>query len=437
MQLVNEEYNTMLNAKLLSRVYTTQFLLGTSSTAKFDYKTLVLRVGNEKASYLFPMPESKIADAKLQEKYLIEQKINLQVAYRKVINEFQRKYTVLFNAVFPAPYGYESFEGYYGYTKQAILNRHSDIGKVLTDKNKKDTFIEELKGVGFRFRFLDLLNEAMEACDDLILWREAESHDVCVLSVRGKIIEKRQMMKKIQDNIEFGKFSQADYEVIQRDLSFWSIMGKMLDDLKEVVVASIENMTSLDEIQRAESDLEEFCKKQKLNLGVPQTNNEVVIQESFKYLDETIFKEDGIDEKRRKERLSEMRRLVKHAASELVSVHSSETSVLLPGEDKFKLYFENENLKAQTSFREKVLLIIDNNTKVDCDLALMEDGICLIERNKIKELYGYDDIRYSKSGLRGEILKLGHTDEYSNKKVDMGKLYNLLTAIDNLKKGVK
>ena len=437
MQLVNEEYNTMLNAKLLSRVYTTQFLLGTSSTAKFDYKTLVLRVGNEKASYLFPMPESKIADAKLQEKYLSEQKINLQVSYRKVINEFQRKYTVLFNAVFPAPYGYESFEGYYGYTKQAILNRHSDIGKVLTDKNKKDTFIEELKGVGFRFRFLDLLNEAMEACDDLLLWRESESHDVCVLSVRGKIIEKRQMMKKIQDNIEYGKFSQADYEVIQRDLSFWSIMGKMLDDLKEVIVASIENMTSLDEIQRAESDLEEFCKKQKINLGVPQTNNEAVIQESFKYLDETIFKEDGIDEKRRKERLGEMRRLVKHAASELVSVHSPETSVLLLGDDKFKLYFENENLKAQTSFREKVLLIIDNNTKVDCDLALMEEGICLIERNKIKELYGYDDIRYSKSGLRGEILKLGHTDEYSNKKVDMGKLYNLLTAIDNLKKGVK
>ena len=437
MQLVNEDYNTMMNAKLLSRVYTSQFLSGSSSTAKFDYKTLVLRVGKEKASYLFPMPEARIKDGKLQEKYLSEQKMNLQVEYRKAINEFLRKYTVLFNAVFPAPFGYESSEIYYGYTKQAILNRHADICKVLNDKNKKDAFLEELKEVGFRFRFLDLLNEAIESCDELYLWRNAESHDVCVLSVRGKLIEKRSVMKKIQDNIECGKFSQNDYEIIQRDLSFWSIMGKMLDDLKEIIVTSIENMASLDEIQRAESNLEEFWKKHELILSLQQTNNEATIQESFKYLDENIFKEDGIDEKRRRERLSEMRRIAKNAASGLISDHSAETVVLLPGEDKFKLYFENENLNATASFREKALLIIDNSTKADCDIVLMEEGIRLIERNKIKELYGYDDIKYSKTGMRGEILKLGHTDEYTNKKVDMAKLYKLLTSLDDVRKGTK
>lgn len=437
MQLVNEDYNTMMNAKLLSRVYTSQYLLGSSSTAKFDYKTLVLRVGNEKALYLFPMPESKIEDGKLHEKYLSEQKMNLQVEYRKAINEFLRKYTVIFNAVFPAPFGYESFEAYYGYTKQAILKRHSDICKVLNDKDKKGAYLEELKEVGFRFRFLDLLNEAMDACDELYLWRESESHDVCALSVRGKLIEKRSLMKKIQENIECDKFSQNDYEIIQRDLSFWSIMGKMLDDLKEITVTSIENMTSLDEVQRAESDLEEFCQKNELILSLQQTDNETTIQESFKYLDENIFKEDGIDEKRRRERLSEMRRIAKNAASGLISERSEDTVVLLPGEDKFKIYFENENLNTTVSFKEKVLLIIDNNTKADCDLVLMEEGIRLIERNKIKELYGYDDIKYSKTGRRGEILKLGHTDEYSNKKVNIGKLYNLLTSLDGVRKGTK
>ncbi len=437
MQLVNEDYNTMMNAKLLSRVYTSQFLSGSSSTAKFDYKTLVLRVGNQKASYLFPMPESRIEDGKLQEKYLSEQRMNLQVEYRKTINEFLRKYTIRFNAVFPAPYGYESYEAYYGYTKQAILNRHTDIGKVLNDKHNKDAFLDELKEIGFRFRFLDLLNEAMEACDELQLWRNAESHDVCVLSVRGKLIEKRSLMKKLQDNIECGKFSQSDYEVIQRDLSFWSIMGKMLDDLKEVVVAAIESMDSLDKIQQAEFDLEVFCKKHELVLGVLQANDEAAIQDTFKYLDENIFKEDGIDEKRRRERLNEMRRIAKNVASGLVGEHSGETVVLLPGDERFKLYFENENLNTTASFREKVLLIIDNNTKADCDLVLMEEGVRLIERNKIKELYEYDDIKYSKTGLRGEILKLGHTDEYSNKKVNMAKLCNLLKSLDDVRKGSK
>lgn len=430
-QLVNEEYNTLTNAKLLSRIYVSQFLLKKSVTAKFDYKTLVMRVGKDNASYLFPMPETKIQDFELQKQYLAEQKMNLQMDYERAINEFQKKYTLLFNAVFPAPYDDEPTEEYYSYTKQANLRRCKDIEKVLTDRYGKEDFYEKLKETSFRFKFLDLLNEAMEACDELNFWRESESHDVCVLSVRGKLVEKRSIMKKIQDNIDCGKFSIIDYKSIQNDLSCWNFMGKMLDDMKEIIVDSIEKIVSYDEIQRAEYNLEEFCRKQNITLTVQKMDNELVVKENFKYLDESIFKEDGINEKRRKKRLDEMRRLVKDAASELVKCTTSEAEVFLPGDEKFKLYLKNSKLHG--SVKEKVLLIIDDNTKSDCDLLLMENNICMIKCNKIKESYGYGDVTYSKTSSRGEILRLGYTEEYSNKQVDMSKLCGLIRDIDNIK----
>ncbi|MDD3570189.1 MAG: hypothetical protein PHY44_03710 [Lachnospiraceae bacterium] len=173
-QLVNEEYNTITNAKLLSRIYVSQYLNGSSKTAKFDYKTLQLRVGENNLDYLFPMPEKIEEDSKLQLEYLEDQKARLQMDYRLAINELSRKFTIKFNAVMPAPDGYgdSSHDDYYSYSEQAIMRREDDFKRVLMDSTKSNEFIHELSSVGFRFKYIDILNEVMVAYDDLELWKK-------------------------------------------------------------------------------------------------------------------------------------------------------------------------------------------------------------------------------------------------------------------------
>lgn len=430
-QLVNEEYNTITNAKLLSRIYVSQFLNGDSQTAKFDYKTLVMRIGEENADYLFPMPENKVADKQLQTEYLVDQKIILQMDYRKAITELLRKYTVLFNSVIPAPYGYDSSEEYYGYTEKASARRLEDITKVLQDADRRDSFLNELTGVGFRFKYIDLLNEAMEACDDLTIWRESEDHNFYVQSVRANLIQKRPVLKKIQDNMNTNEFSVDDYNKLQHDLSFESIMGTMLEDLKNTVMTAIDDMTSMEEIENAEYNLAEFCQKRGITIAESYERSEKITQEMQTYLDYSIFGADGEDEKQRKERLDQMRKLISKAASELIVGNTSESAVLLPGDEEFNLYFKNSKLSAG-ALKGETLAIIDDKTRKDCDLVLTEEGVLLIERNKIKTRYRYGSVKYNKDSKHGEALVFeyfGEYYEYSNKNVSIGNFYKLITDL--------
>lgn len=433
-QLVNEDYNTITNAKLLSRIYVSQYLTGDSKTAGFDYKTLVMRIGNNNADYLFPMSKNK-NDTDLQKEYLKNQKNILQKDYRKAINELIRKYTVLFNAVIPAPYGYDSFEDYYGYTEKAALQRVEDITKVLGDPNRREFFIRELANVGFRFKYIDILNEAMEACDDLKMWREYEDHDLYTRPIIKNLLWKRPVLKTIQDNMNTNRFSVDDYKKLQSDLSFKSIMGTMLDKIKDIVMYTIDNL-EMRELENAEYNLAEFCQKHGIEIEKAYGHSEKTIKEIRTYVDYSILGTDGEYEKKRNERRQNMIALVKKEGPKLIKEGQLESVVLLPDDEDFDLYFENSKLKAG-ALKEKTLVVIDDCTKKDCDLLLTEDGILLIEQNEVKTRHSYGGVEYKKNSKSGESLVLGWPDEYSNKNAYIGKIFSLIKALENEKNTIK
>ncbi len=424
-QLVNEEYNTITNAKLLSRIYVSQYLNGSSKTSKFDYKTLQLRVGENNSDYLFPMPERIEEDSKLQLDYLVEQKIMLQMDYRSAINELSRKFTIKFNAVMPAPYGYSSHDDYYSYSEQAIMRREDDFKRVLMDSAKSNEFIHELASVGFRFKYIDILNEVMDACDDFELWKKSENHDVYTISVRANIVQKRPILKRIQDSMNLNSFTIEDYITLQREMSFKELMGTLLSDLKETIMNSIDNMTSMEGVEKAEYNLAEFCQKYDISLSGSSSSDVIRTKEVKAYLSYEIFGLDGVNESDRKHRITEMKSLIKLAASELMQGITSDANILIPGNNEFNLYFENTKLDAG-GLKEKTLGIIDDKTKKDCDLVLTSEGLLLIYRNEIKLLHSYGNVDYTASGKRGEVLSIGWPDEYSNKNINMGRLYKLI-----------
>lgn len=442
LQLVNEDYNMITNAKLLSRIYVSQFLRGESKTARFDYKTLVMRVGKGNEVYLYPMPENRISDDQLQEEYISEQKSLLQNDYRKVIIEIQRKYTRLFNAVFPAPYNEEPDEEYFSYTEEASRRRYNDMVRVLENETEREQFCKQLKEIGFRFRFLDLLNESIESCDELDLWSRSEYHDKYIWFVRKNLLAKSDKMKEIQERIEKNTFSINDYETIQDELSFCSFMRELLAGMRTFTVNAIEEMTTFDEIQQAEYNLVEFCEKQGIVLDVPLAEGKTTLPDRFKYLDEGIFGEDGALEKYRKEERDRIRRLVREAAPHLLKEGAADAAVIVPEEDpdQFRQYFENSNLKSGP-LKEKVMLIIDDTTRKDRDLLLLENSLCMIVCNdKGRREWGYNDVTYHKQGAK-EWLELVYKtrkymiyeeyEEYSNKKVNIARLYGLIEQIRN------
>lgn len=432
MQLVNEEYNTIFNAKLLSRIYTSQFLMKSSPTARYDYNILLRRIGDENAKYLYPMPNHITSDAMIQERYLNEQKWNLQTDYRRTIMELRKKYTVCFNAVIPAPYGYDSYEEYYGHTKVAIDKRYKDIARVLKDAERNYVFQEDLKSTGFRLKYVELLNEAMETCDELDLWRKSKNHDIYTSLVRAVLIGKRNVMNQIQEHINSGTFSMDDYEKIKLNLSFSSIMGKLLDDMRDTVVNEINQMSSMAEIEKGDYNLIEFCQKHNISLNSTYDNNINLKKNVFKYLDyEDIFREDVINEKQMKERTNKRKNLIKEAASKLILKPELKVAeILLPETDDFNMYFENSKLPA-FGLKKKILAIIDDHTKKDVDLLIGEKFVYMVNKNRISDPYSYTDITYSSTSKYGDVLDMGDM-EYRNDTVNIRALYSLIKELGKL-----
>lgn len=431
MQLVNEEYNTITNAKLLSRIYVSQFLTESSKTAKFDYKTLQMRVGQENYSYLFPMPADRggaVCDKQLQQEHLVELKSLLITDYNTAINQLLRKYTILFNQVIPAPYGYECAEEYYGYTVSAIQNRLDDIRKILNDNDNKSIYLEELANVGFRFKFIDLLNKALEEYDDLLLWRTSDEHDTYIKFVRANVGQKKQIMKEIQDNMNSKSFSVDDYKSIQKDLSFRMLLGKMLDEMKQNIMDAINNMVSMEQVENAEYDLAEFCRKHEITLADTYENDKKFLQKIQAYISYDILGSEGIDEQKTKDLLKHKKALVREAASELIlDGKTNEVTILLPGDENFDLYFKNKNFNAD-SLKTKALGIVDDTSKKDCDLLFDQNQLYIIKNNKIKGTCRYDAVIYNKADKYGKTLELG-VNEYTNKSINIGRLFKLIEAL--------
>lgn len=433
-QLVNEDYNTKTNAKLLSRIYVSQFLQDSNLEAKLEYKTLVMRIGQENSSYLFPMPEVMVSDEHLQKEYFNETKRLLLKDYERAIFEIRGKYTVLFNAVIPAPNGYELFEDYYGFTKTAIIRRCKDIENVLNDKCAREDFLMRVKEQDFRFRYLELMNKVLDMCDDLKLWRESENHDLIIRHVKGAIFQKRSMMKEVQKNIEEGNFTYDDYKKMQKDLSFSEFMGGMLKKLLEIVEDAIDEMDSLDLIDDAEYNLLDFCQKYEIATDDTEGQSVQVSHNLQLYLEDSLLGQDGINKKEHDERIARMRNSIQNATSELLHDSAKGTTILLPTDEGFRTYFSNKKLNSHTTkVKGKTLAIIDEMNKKDCDILLTENGVLLVDKNRQTD-YGFGDAEYVRDAKYGEMLIFGGYSKYYNKEVNIGCLHKLLEKLDGISK---
>lgn len=431
-QLVNEEYNTKTNAKLLSRIYVSQFLQSSNLEAKWEYKTLVMRIGQENSSYLFPMPEVMVSDEQLQKEYLKETKRLLLKDYERAIYEIRRKYTILFNAVIPAPKGCESFEDYYGNTKTAELRRCKDIENILRNNRDREAFLLRVKEKDFRFRYLELLNEVLDMCDDLKLWRESNNHDLFIRHVKSAVFQKRNMMKEILKNIEDETFSCGDYVRMQKELNFNEFMGGLLKKILEEVEKTIDEMNSLNSIDDAEYNLLDFCRKYEIQMGDIERQAAQDSYDSEVYLEDKLLGQDGIDKREHDERIKQMRISIQAAKSGLLKEQTKGTTILLPTDEGFSTYFSNTKLSSSIKkVKVKTLAIVDEIGKKDSDLLLTENGVLLVERNHQKD-YGFGDAEYVTDMKYGEMLIFGNCNRYYNSEVNIGQLHKLLGKLDSI-----
>lgn len=428
--LVNEDYNTATNAKLLSRIYVSEYLKGTNPLARTQYGTLASRVT---PAWMFPMPEQRadnlmLQDAALQDKYLVDQRVDLQKDYQDAITQFIEKYIILFNRIIPVPVdGAE--DDYFLNTEAAIKRRRQDVYDAL-ESDEGNEYRRAIRDSGYRFRYVELINEMLTSLDELRLFRESDSKESMISLIRENLSAASADLKEIQDKLnQEDAFTIVDYERIQKSFSFQKLTKEFFDTLIARISVAIENVKTLDALDDLELDIVQFCRDQNLQERDPNPTGKIGKPDSDgenDYISQDVLGEDEHDESFSKAMMEKMLRLVNESADSII-LDSSKVEMIVRGEQKFDLYFKNVKLQGE-AFKGKTLAILDDHSFADSDLFITCDGVVQVKHNKVDGLRGFDRIEY-----QGKSIKLGWPQEYSNKAVNLGNLYSLLEKLRDIR----
>lgn len=432
--LVNENYNAVSNAKILSRLYVSAYVDKNNMSARADYKILESRID---PLYLFPMPlkpESNISE--LEAEYTKQQKKSLKIAYRLSLNAFSKKHNRDFNAVLEAPFTETANRaGYLDNSAQAAQHRMNEAERALKGK-RADEYIFRLSERGFATGYIAVLNRMVSGMEELPCFRNLENHDDLIEKIRIKLNASRRTLVKFQEKLDAGSFTFEDYQQLVEKYSYEYYTENFLWKVTDEITKSIDALSDMESMERYDYDLVKFCNK--YDLPAPEsylhiykkTKQENYIQPqsiffSYDILGTTDVTNNSIDMRQK------MLTAVKEELAEVI-MDPDKVAVYFHGDPQFESYLKNESLRIGSepyyALREKTIAIIDDKTRKDCDLLLDIEGIRLVVKNDVQAAIAYKNVGY-RSENNIQELQLRYPDVYSNKNIAIDKLNAIIARL--------
>lgn len=442
--LVNEGYNTTTNAKLLSHLYVNQYLsvkgnYAQVNTVKSQYNVLKTRVN---PYYLFPMPTTSADEHEsvLEAKYIDNQKELLKIMYCDTINAFANQNAMRFNAVLPAPFNnnIDPQDKYWSQSRKAKERRLKDVKNALTGKYA-DKYITTLRDCGFRYGYIDVLNNVFSGMEELSCFRNLINHDALIMLIKGQLEIAKAPLYNRQKKLDDGTFAFSDYQSLVTTCSFKVFTEDFFNKVKTDIVSFIDKESSLDNIEDLFSDLETFCDAH--HLPSPDTyipkNEELstVVNEPQISHDKVFFEYDVLIDSGNSYDVVDLRNKMLDTINNLLSdlvIDPKRARVYARGDQEFNAYLNNGYLKVSDisifELRQKSIAIIDDVTIFDKDLILTVDGVRLVQRNHVRDCIDFNDVKYN-TAANNSKLTLGYTGDFSLKSVKLDVLNEIITKL--------
>ncbi len=418
--LLNEDYNTSINAQILSGIYINSYING-SISAKSSYETLRARVSND--GYLIPWPDENGA---LDERFINSQRSLLEKKYQKVLDALQDKYVISFNRILPPPSSSKEYADSF-YTEIQENNRIDLMRSVLAVTEKKEEYLAEISRTDFAFRYIDIFNDLLSAFEGInSITNMAGITEIAT----EKISSDADKLNQIQLKLQNGEFTLNDYITVQ---SFTT--EKYSDDVFEAAMKQIKDsiyqMSNMEDFSREESLLAVFCENQKLPdpdiiLSGPQKTDELVGGDRL-FISYGILGDDVEDRARKTDKLRRMKDIIRDKLSSCV-ITGGQVRLILPEDEQFSRYF-NKKDEFIKQYKPDVLAVLDDtNIFSNIDILLTTTGIIYISKDKLQEVRTYESVRYDDPDTG---LQIGSKD-YKNKNVDLNVLYDALTELNRI-----
>ena len=406
--LVNEEYNSAMNAKILSRIYVSQYLATESPAAYTEYGILARRIAPE---FLFPMPKGTVSDQSLEEAFIKRQKVTLIKAYRTTLQDYARK------------------------TRDDYEDALQDLEKSCYKEETVALLVSKLGAGEYSRNCVVQLNQMVAGLDTLPVFRNLEKREALIKLIEGTLRNTRPAVRDLQKET-VNTFDEKDYKNLAERFSYQQLTEKFFDILKARVTDKIADSQELGTLNLLENDLLQFCDAQELPLpqclNLTQEKQQIPEGKESRYFDD-VFLEDAPDSETQKQLKEKMEKIIGAAKGHIIK-DAANAAIYQRTEKLFDIYFENSKMTGATKYlvKQKAVAVIDDKTNRDCDLILTIDGVVIVNQNRISdEKISYDAIKFdSEAGT--DRLTTSYRDICDNAAIDLKELYALMQELDKL-----
>lgn len=425
-QLVNEQYNEVTNAQLLSTIYVNKYIELQSDEAKTAYKILGTRVNPD---YLFPLPDNltNIDKELLQKNFIKTQRSILKIKYTRIMEDFVRKYEAKINSIIPLPEDLEHCvpEEIYADKKSAREERINRVKLGLYGKNKSE-YISTVQEILYSYEVLKILNEMFDS--------------ICLLECvqdQHKQLEFQQIIKqgiqsckeKLQNaDSRLTNFDECVYEEIQK-LTLKDFTKNFFRTIALEMNSSVNAKTDMNDFAIAEFNLADFCRQE--GFEEPEVIfahiDDAEIKDTITiYFTPDLIGESTIKQNERIQKNKAMIDTIRESIEEIVC--SDEIEFFTQEDQRMKRYFYGRpfNDPKYNNVKNKTLAVLDDRSKGDMDLLFTTEGVMPIIKGKGKATVSYSEIEWSNNGKKKELIISG---KYANEKIDMDKLYELINKL--------
>lgn len=421
--LVNEEYNTISNIRLLSKLYVSDYVELNNKNALLEYNLLENR---EESVYMYPMPKGKIDDVMLWEKYIDDQKQSLLISYQNVINAYIEKNTILFNKVLC--FDNEHYDSYYLDNDEAKEERIKDIKKSLKSLSKSDDYKQYLKNIGFRKKYLDILNKTVKGLEILSIFNNSQYKELLIRTISTRIIANRSDMLWYQRKMNRNEFKYQDYSDMCQMLSYESFTGKFFINLKIIIEKEIQKVNTFDLLEKFDDELQSFCENESIDMAnYVKRYIEQISNEQQMVFNEEMLGKDMIDELALMKNIDSIVNHLNSIKDEIINNNQNETKLILKSDtEEFNYYIKNANFNKRDV--TKIIAIIDDSSKSNIDMLLTTEEIILLKKGKEKTRSKYNEIELINDSNEMK-LNLGFPNEYKNININIERLYRFFEEI--------
>lgn len=436
-RLVNEQYNTVLNAQLLSSIYVNEFIHQKSIGAKANYELLGTRMDTD---VLYPMPEELPADEKkLETSFIKLQRDVLREKYRMSVNELMMRYIIKFGALIPiADKKEESFgEGYYLDDERVLDFRKKYLKRIFEDETKKEDYCLVLKEVGIPFKIIDLSNELFYSCCKLPFMDELAQEELAGY-IEGQITKYRDILTKIQTALDTSEFTY-EHMCVLLQLNFTRFIGVFYEHLLDHIDNYVESREELQDFSLAEQYLIDFCKQEKLSDPNELYYKHITKANAVDSATKDRFNYDLLGDKVVKaaeeySNVKDMINMIEKAVPKIV-LNNDQIEIYMRSDPRFDRYFnKNNQLSKNEDLKAKALSVFNDRSKKDQDLIFTVSGVVPVKGGSIKKLTPYKEISLSIG--KGEGIEIDGK-VYSNENVDIDNLFSLFKKLKEKAKPIQ